>query len=62
MSHEHGELEHHLEPDQLARERARPLAPARLRRRTDAALWALRIAALLLSAMVIYTFVSTLGH
>ncbi|MDQ6744980.1 MAG: hypothetical protein M3Z27_03025 [Actinomycetota bacterium] len=62
MAPEERELVDHLEPDQLVADRARPLPPSRLRRRTDIALWGLRIAALALSAMVIYTFVSQLGH
>lgn len=51
-----------LEPDQLVADRARPLPPARLRRGTSAGLWVLRVLALVLTAMVIYTFVWQLAH
>ena len=47
----------HLERDQLAAETFRPVSRASLGRRAIIALWALRIAVLLVSAMVIYTFV-----
>ena len=51
----------------LARERAAasdqlPVPRAPLSPRTRSALWALRIFVIILSAMVIYTFVSQLGH
>jgi hypothetical protein len=49
-----------LEPDQLARDRSVAVAPAHLSGRTRAALWMLRIFALVVSFMVIYTFVSQL--
>lgn len=47
-----------LEPDQLVADKARPVARARLSGRAKAALWALRVFVLVVSAMVIYTFVS----
>jgi len=54
------ELIMHLERDQLAAETFRPVPRAKLGRRATLGLWALRIAALLLSAMVIYAFVARL--
>jgi hypothetical protein len=55
------ELVMFLERDQLVDDRARPVARATLSARTRAALWALRVFAVLVSAMVIYTFVSQLA-
>jgi hypothetical protein len=55
------ELIVHLERDQLVAETFRPVPPARLSRRTRAALWALRVAAVVLAAMVLYTFFSQLS-
>jgi hypothetical protein len=49
-----------LELDQLVAETFRPVERARLSERALTALWALRIFALLVSAMVIYTFVARL--
>ncbi len=49
-----------LEPEQFVSDRSIPVPPARLSRRARAALWLLRIFALIVSAMVIYTFVSQL--
>ena len=49
-----------LERDQLVSDRSIPVPPARLSRRTRAALWLLRIFALIVTFMVIYTFVSQL--
>ncbi len=51
-----------LEPDQLAARAARPVPRAELTGRTRMALWALRLFAVLLSAMVIYTFVYQTIH
>ncbi len=56
------ELVMYLERDQLVADRSRPVPRARLGRRAAAGLWALRVFALVLSAMVIYTFVTQLGH
>ncbi|HEX3509923.1 MAG TPA: hypothetical protein VHT27_02370 [Solirubrobacteraceae bacterium] len=50
----------YLEPDQLVRETLRRVPPARLSHRARAALWALRVFAVALAAMVIYAFVSSL--
>ena len=50
----------HLERDQLVAETLRPVAPAQLSRRVLAGLWALRVFAVLVSAMVIYTFIARL--
>jgi len=51
----------YLEPDQLVADKSRPLARAPLSRRATAALWALRVFVVAISAMVIYTFISQLG-
>ena len=50
-----------LETDQLVSGKTRPVPRARLSPKANAALWALRLFALIVSAMVIYTFVSQLG-
>jgi hypothetical protein len=50
----------HLERDQFVSETSRPVTRAILPRRTTAALWALRAAAVVLSGMVVYTFVAQL--
>ena len=49
-----------LERDQLVSDRSIPVPPARLSRRARAALWLLRIFALIVTFMVIYAFVSQL--
>ena len=54
------ELVQFLEPDQLVADRSRPLPRASLSNRATAWLWALRVFVLVVSAMVIYTFVSQL--
>lgn len=54
------ELIMHLELDQLVSETFRPVALARLSRPVMLSLWALRIFAVLLAVMVIYTFVAHL--
>jgi hypothetical protein len=51
-----------LARDQAASGDQLPIPRAPLSRRASAALWALRIFAIILSAMVIYTFVAQLGH
>ena len=48
-----------LEQEQFVSDRSVPVPPARLSRRTKAALWLLRIFAVIVSAMV-YTFLSQL--
>jgi hypothetical protein len=47
-----------LELDQLVADKARPVPRAPLSGRARAGLWALRVFVLIVSAMVIYTFVS----
>ena len=50
----------HLERDQLVAETSRPVPRAALSARTAAGLWALRVFAVLVSLMVIYTFIAQL--
>jgi hypothetical protein len=57
---EREELVMYLERDQLASDKRQPVPRARLSRRTDIALWALRVFALVLSAMVVYVFIAQL--
>jgi hypothetical protein len=54
------ELIMHLEPDQFVAETSRAVPRARLRRGAVSALWALRVFAVVVSAMVIYTFIQQL--
>jgi hypothetical protein len=54
------ELIMHLERDQFVAETSRPVARAALSARTLAALWALRVFVVLVSLMVIYTFIEQL--
>jgi hypothetical protein len=58
---ERQELIAYLESDQLVAERSRPVPRAHLGRAANAGLWALRIFAIVTSAMVIYTFIAQLG-
>jgi hypothetical protein len=58
--HASDELIMHLERDQFVAETSRPVARAALSSRTVAALWALRVFVVLVSLMVIYTFVEQL--
>jgi hypothetical protein len=58
---DHEELYMHLERDQLASERHRRLPPAQLGTAASIALWALRIFCVVVSVMVIYTFIAQLG-
>jgi hypothetical protein len=51
----------YLEPEQLVADRSRPLPRAQLSARATALLWTLRVVVVVLSVMVIYTFVSQLG-
>ena len=51
-----------LEPDQLVADRSLPLPRARLSRRAEIGLWAMRTLVIVLGAMVVYTFVWSLGH
>jgi hypothetical protein len=52
----------YLERDQLVADKNRPVARARLGRWPSAGLWALRVFAVVMSAMVVYTFIAQLGH
>jgi hypothetical protein len=54
------ELVEFLESDQLVEERARPVGRAQLSGRAVAGLWALRVFAVVVAAMVVYTFVAQL--
>ncbi|HEV3048585.1 MAG TPA: hypothetical protein VGY13_14620 [Solirubrobacteraceae bacterium] len=54
------ELVMHLERDQLVAETSRPVPAAGLGRNAVLGLWALRVFVVLVSAMVIYTFVADL--
>jgi hypothetical protein len=60
VEEEEEELVEFLEQDQLAAGRAQRLPRARLSARAQAALWALRIFALVVGALVVYTFVAAL--
>jgi hypothetical protein len=51
-----------LERDQLVIDTTRPVARRALTRRMGRSLWALRVFVVVVSAMVIYTFVSQLVH
>jgi hypothetical protein len=50
----------YLEQDQLVADKGRPVPPAHLSRWTKIGLWALRVFALVVSAMVVYTFIAQL--
>jgi hypothetical protein len=50
----------HLERDQFVAETSRPVARAALGPRATAALWALRLFAVVVSLMVVYTFIRQL--
>jgi len=50
----------HLERDQFVAETSRPVARAPLSPRATAALWALRLFAVVVSLMVVYTFIRQL--
>ena len=55
------ELIMHLERDQFVAETSRPVARATLGRYAVPALWALRVFAVAVSAMVVYTFITQLN-
>jgi hypothetical protein len=55
------ELIMHLERDQFVAETSRPVARATLGRYAVPALWALRVFAVTVSAMVVYTFITQLN-
>ena len=50
----------HLERDQFVAETSRPVPRAALAARATAGLWALRVFVVLVSLMVIYTFIAQL--
>jgi hypothetical protein len=54
------ELIAYLEPDQLVVETFRPVGRAVLTRNVAAALWGLRVFVVLVSLMVLYTFIASL--
>jgi hypothetical protein len=54
------ELIMHLERDQFVAETSRPVPRAALSARATASLWALRVFVVLVSLMVIYTFIDQL--
>jgi hypothetical protein len=54
------ELIMHLERGQFVAETSRPVLRAALSARATAALWALRVFVVIVSAMVIYTFIAQL--
>jgi hypothetical protein len=54
------ELIMHLERDQFVAETSRPVPRATLSARATAGLWALRVFVVLVSLMVIYTFIEQL--
>jgi hypothetical protein len=54
------ELIMHLERDQFVAETSRPVTRATLSPRATAALWALRVFVVLVSLMVVYTFIAQL--
>jgi hypothetical protein len=56
----HEELVMHLERDQLVAATAEPVPRAPLSRRAKVVLWALRVFVVLVSVMVVYTFVDRL--
>lgn len=60
---EHDEiLPNYLEADQLAAETSRPVPRAALKGHATTGLWMLRVFVVVMSAMVIYVFVSQLAH
>jgi hypothetical protein len=54
------ELVMFLEPDQLTSDTAIPVTRARLTKRLNITLWLLRVFVIVVSAMVIYTFATSL--
>jgi hypothetical protein len=54
------ELIMHLERDQFVAETSRPVPRAPLSRRASAGLWVLRVFVIVVSLMVIYTFIDQL--
>jgi hypothetical protein len=62
LSHGHpdDELIYALEPDQVVAAASRPLPRYRLSRAGNVALWLLRVFMLLITALVVYTFIVAL--
>ncbi len=62
LSHGHpdNELIHALEPDQIVEIASRPLPRYRLSPVANLGLWILRIFVLMISALVVYTFIAAL--
>ena len=62
LSHGHpdDELIYALEPDQVVAAASRPLPRYRLSRAGDIGLWLLRVFVLLITALVVYTFIVAL--
>ncbi len=62
LSHGHpdSELIHALEPDQIVEIASRPLPRNRLSPVANLGLWILRIFVLMISALVVYTFIAAL--
>lgn len=56
------EMVEYLERDQLVADRNRPVPRAKLGRGATAGLWALRVFAVVMSVLVVYTFIAQLGH
>ena len=61
-TYDRDEMVEYLERDQLVSDKSRPVPRARLGHRATAGLWALRVFAVVMSVLVIYTFVAHLGH
>jgi hypothetical protein len=59
--HPDGELLFALEPDQLVAASSQPLPRYVLSRRANMALWALRGFVVIITGLVVYTFVLSLG-
>ncbi len=62
LNEDDAELVMFLERDQLVLDKSQPVPRATLGERANAALWALRAFVLVVSAMVVYTFVSQVVH
>jgi hypothetical protein len=62
MTEEEQDLVMFLERDQFVADKSRPVPRKRLSRRTRAGLWAFRVFVIVVSAMVVYTFISQLAH
>jgi hypothetical protein len=58
--HPDDELIHALEPDQIVAVASRPLPRYRLSYASNVALWLLRVFVLLITAIVVYTFIIAL--